>query len=111
MKYPGVIDFDFDQQLSRFTGECAWNTAGGPWIGVKDQYATLVFQRNPRSSWQDSKEVFSAAAGGNNLPSMIRDYFCPEVVDGRNSIDCRGCQTRAPAEKFMCLKTPPSNLL
>ena len=30
------------------------------------------------SFWRDGKEVFSSSAGGNNLDSMIQEYFCPE---------------------------------
>ena len=81
-----------------------------PRNAVKDSFATLTFQRNYRSFFANGKEVFSSTAGGNkcvrprililaqargcllSLPSMITEYFCPEILDGSNRISCGGCK-------------------
>jgi len=107
-RVPGLIIANFDAQLTTLIGKTHFGGAQWNWNGKKDFYSTLTYQRDPRILWKDGKEIFSTIAQQCTLKSMLKESFCPQVLEG---LICQKCNNRCNAMQWPCVVRSPSHML
>lgn len=79
--------------------------------GCRDDFLCFTIWKNYSEQWSGGRQIVSASASGEDLDSMLGQYFKREVMDDKNRYRCSHCGSLERAEKRLGMSRTPEHLL